>query len=58
MQALQSCGELPREGDDIEFCRLVNRRSGAVWAVDIALTCRAAQRRELGQVYAPLRMPV
>lgn len=50
LQASTAAGGVPGDGDDVEFSRLLRRRSGAVWAVDMALTCRAAERRELGQV--------
>ena len=37
-------------GDQVSFTRVIYCRSGAIWARELQIICKAAHRRELGQV--------
>ena len=50
MQADEAEEQSVELGDQVTFCRVIYCRSGAVWAHELQVICKAANRRELGQV--------
>ena len=45
-------------GDQVSFSRVIYCRSGAVWARELQVVCKAARRRELGQVSPHCDVPL